>query len=348
MTGPKVVAEYGQTMSGSIEVAHRQVDIAAECGCWGYKTQLLTPDRIARADAPLYWQHGSPYESQQEAFTRAGLVDYDQWEEVAAHANAVGLEFVATPFDLEAVDAMRSWSVTPVYKVASGDITNLPLLRAVGRAFAASPRQDLPLVVSTGASTGLEVDQALAVLYHVGVMSTRVVLLACTLAYPTRHADAELARIATLRLGGRRSGYSDHVASPDSALGAAVLGAELLEVHCTLNPGDLRSPVPDDVHALGPVDLVRYVDAAERGAAMRGRGELRPVDAEVPARQQARRSICAARDLQPGEVLAEGDLVCLRPADGISPWGWDQVVGTTVLQPIRAGARIDPALLLRS
>ena len=349
MTAPKVVAEYGQTMKGSLEVAHRQVEIAAQAGCWGYKTQLLDPATIARGDAPLYWQHSAPTDTQRDVFERAGIIDYSEWVHVAAHAAAVGLEFVATPFDLAAVDALAGIARATsnvVFKVASGDITNVPLLRAVGRAFVETERLDLPLIVSTGASTGLEVDRALEVLYGVGVMTTRVILLACTLAYPTLPADAELARIASLRIGGRRSGYSDHVGLDQSALGAAVLGAELLEVHCTLDPGNLRTSCPDDVHGLGPLDLLRYVEAAERGAAMRGTGKLGVLASEQPARRSARRSICAARNLEAVTVLTEDDLVCLRPGDGVPAEDWDLVVGLVLLQPTAAGRPLDRAHLL--
>lgn len=345
MNAPMVVAEYGQTMKGSIDVAHQQVEVAAKVGCWGYKTQLIDPATIARLDAPLYWMHGSPVDSQREAFERAGVIEFAAWEEVAEHAARLGLAFVATPFDLAAVDAMASWKVRPVFKVASGDLTNVPLLRAVAKAAAADPL----LIVSTGAAYMTEVLEARQVLTKAGVDEAAIVWLACTLAYPTLPADAELERITALRTFSNRTwrvGYSDHVGLDESALGAAVLGAELLEVHCTLDPGNLRTSCPDDVHGLGPLDLLRYVEAAERGAAMRGTGKLGVLASEQPARRSARRSICAARNLEAGTVLAEDDLVCLRPGDGVPAEDWDLVVGLVLLQPTAAGRPLDRAHLL--
>ena len=122
----RVIAEAGQTMLASVPVAIDQAYRAAHAGAWGYKTQLLKPGAIASPDAPKYWTHG-PGDNQREAFTRAGLLDYGAWREVKWACDDFGIEFLATPFDLDALDALEEIGVN-VYKIASGDITFRPLL----------------------------------------------------------------------------------------------------------------------------------------------------------------------------------------------------------------------------
>lgn len=346
MTPPMVVAEYGQTMKGSIDVAHAQVDAAADAGAGAYKTQLLTPETIARADARAYWSHGLPATSQRSAFRGAGLIDYAAWDEVAAHAWSRGLAFCASPFDLDAVDALHSMRSDVVMKVASGDLTNTPLLRAVTQATGSGI-----MVVSTGASRFGEIIEAWDTINAAAHAGLRVFWLACTLAYPTLPADAELARITALL---QRSflfehvGYSDHVGTPLSAACATALGARVLEVHTTLDAG-LTTGCADDVHGLGPEALRRYVEAAGEASAMLGTGSFDPVDAEAPARAAARRSICAARDLPAFHELTADDLICLRPGDGIPPTRWDWIVGSRTRVPVAAGqALVDEQLIPRT
>lgn len=341
MTTPTIVAEYGQTMKGSIDVAHQQVDAAADAGADAYKTQLLNPVTIARRDAPTYWEHGRPVSGQQEAFGRAGLIDYRAWDDVAAHAWERGMAFVATPFDLPAVDRLKAMRSDVIMKVASGDLTNVPLLRAVAQATGTGV-----MIVSTGAATSDEVADAAEVINGVHRSGLRVFWLACTLAYPTLPEDANLRRIEGLcrlitDVDGAAAffGYSDHVGTPLSAACATALGARTLEVHTTLNPGEVTD-CPDDFLALGPDALRDYVTAARTAASMLGDGKLQPVSSELPARHSARRSICAIRNLGAGHVLTAEDLTCLRPGDGIDPRSWDRVVGSRLLSPVKANSPI--------
>lgn len=333
---PTIIAEYGQTMKGSIDVAHQQVDVAADAGAHAFKTQLLNPVTIARRDADTYWAHGRSVSGQQEAFGRAGLIDYRAWDDVAAHAWERSMVFVATPFDLPAVDRLKAMRSDVVMKVASGDLTNVPLLRAVAQATGNGI-----MIVSTGAARDNEVQDAEVTLLDAGKPGLRIFWLACTLAYPTLPEDANLARMATLRerVGSDLIGYSDHVGTPLSAACATAAGARTLEVHTTLNPGEVTD-CPDDFLALGPDALRDYVTAARTAASMLGDGKLQPVPSEYPARHSARRSICAIRNLGAGHVLTAEDLTCLRPGDGIDPRKWDAAIGSRLLSPVKANSPI--------
>ena len=338
-TAPKVVAEFGQTMKGSIEVAHRQVDAAAAAGCWGWKTQLLTPERIAAPGAARYWSHGLAAD-QRTAFATAGLIPYRAWEEVADHAAAVGLTFVATPFDLEAVEVLAGLGAT--LKVASGDLTNVALLRAC----AATGR---PLMVSTGAATDQEVDAAIQLVWDTapaGPGFEGTVWLACSLVYPCPPRAGHVARVRTLAgcvPWPDSAGYSDHVGTELSAAVATAAGATVLEVHTTLDPGT-GDVCADDAMALDAARLAAYVGASRAAAELLGSPRLTPDPLELPARRGARRSLFWTRDLAPGAVVTASHVEALRPAgSGLDASEWDRVVGGVVRSGVRAG---DPVNLL--
>lgn len=301
-------------MMGSVETAILQAKQARLAGAWGYKTQLLKPEKIARAGATKYWTDDFHTADQREAFTKAGLIDYGAWAAVKAWCDDIGIEFLATPFDFEAVDALEGIGVR-YYKIASGDIIHQPLIEYVART-------GKHIFLSTGAAYESEVWRALD-----WVGDCEATVLACTLAYPTPPEAAHLSRILSLHRAfpGREIGYSDHTSMPETALAAAALGATTLEVHYTL---DNDAPdVPDHKIAVNPKRLAAYVQAAELGATLRGDPVLRPVESERPARIGARRSLCAVRDLPRGHVLTDDDLIALRPGDGIPAFLMSEVVG---------------------
>ena len=321
----RVVAEAGQTMMASVETAIDQAYRAMHAGAWGYKTQLLTPETIARPDASLYWDDKFGNKDQREAFTRAGLIDYGAWAEVKNACDDFGITFLATPFDLDAVAALDKIGVRH-YKIASGDITYQQLIEEVAQTGA-------EIILSTGASTGPEIDRAVK---WCGPLEN-VTLLACTLSYPTPAHAANLGRIAKLqeRFPYLNVGYSDHTSLPDSGMCAAALGSTLNEVHYTL---DRSGPdVPDHAMALDPTGLARYVEASNRGALLRGAPNLAPCDEELPARRGARRSICAKHDLPEGHIPTLDDFAYLRPGDGIPPYLADSVAGIPLTRAKKAG-----------
>jgi len=304
---PRVIAEAGQCNQGSINKAIEMAQYAADAGAWGFKTQLLKPETIARPDAPKYWDDNFGTANQREAFTKAGLVDYGRWAEVKAACDDFGIRFLATPFDLEAVDALVGMGCDTI-KIASGDITYKQLLRHVREA-------GVNVLLSTGAASLTEIVRAV----DLWLDAPKVTILACTLSYPTPADAAHLARISSLRdeFPGNKLGYSDHTSLPETAMCAAALGAEVLEVHYTLDRNG--SDVPDHAMAVDPPMLAAYVQAAMFGARLRGNGRLMPVAAEMPARNGARRSAVANRDLFPGMWMSEDYCDFLRPGDGLPP-----------------------------
>lgn len=323
-----MLAEAGQTMEGSIERAMEMARSAADAGCWGFKTQLLQPEKIAAPGAQKYWEDDFGTADQREAFAAAGVIDYGAWREVAQECKTLGLKFVATPFDLEAVQVLAPY--VDLFKIASGDITFRRLIEAVAA-------HEKPVLLSTGASEADEVGRAYETFEQAGCPT---VLLACSLVYPCPVEEANLARIGHLKaLSGGEVGYSDHTLGMVTSVAAAAAGAVVCEKHYTY-AGRHHGQVADHAMALDPEGMAEYVGWAHYGAQLRGRPHLTVTPSEGKAKIGARRAVRAARNLPVGHVLREEDLIELRPYNPgrpSDPWRWGQLVGRELAAPVAEG-----------
>lgn len=312
-----VIAEAGVNHNGDPELARKLVQAAADAGADAVKFQAFRTDRLVRGDAPKAeyqkrttgetgGQHGmlERLELSPQAF--AGLAD---------RARARGIEFMATPFDEDSADLLERLGMAR-FKIGSGDITHLPLLRHVAR-------KGRPVILSTGMSALEDVQGALDAVRAAGAGD--VCLLHCVSDYPTKAADANLRVMETLRERFRVPvGFSDHTEGAAVAVAAAALGAAVLEKHLTL---DRSLPGPDHRASLEPAGLRDMVRAVREAAAARGDGVKRLTEGEVATARVARRSLVAAQALPAGTLLQAGHLAAKRPADGLSPMEFDRVVG---------------------
>lgn len=325
----KLVAEFGQSHLGSLEKAKEQV-LAAKAARWTHcKWQMFDPARLCGPTAVRYWDRrlgGS--ESQEATFRQNGDLKPEEWWELAAFCATEGLEFVCTPFDLEAVDFLEELGVT-TYKIASADITYERLLARV-----AATRK--AVILSTGASRIDEIISAVDFLDR-----SQLTLLACTLDYPTAQRDAQLSRMEALRkrFPWAQVGYSDHTTGVETGLAAAAMGADLLEKHCTVALHYAPWNAPDDQMALRPDQMRRYAELAQVGADLRGQGWLEPTPAEEAARAQARRSAHTTQLLTVGHRIEPEDVIWKRPAAG----GLEEtsrVIGRTLRVTVDAGTQL--------
>lgn len=315
---------------GSVEYAIECADAVARAGADALKVQWYTAETIASPEAVRYDRTGGDAVTQAELFEDA-IYPYERWKPVIERCAQRGIEFIPAVFDHEAADMAWRMGVKHV-KVASGDITNLPLIEQVGD-------QYKKLTLSTGGATMDEVTAAVNIVPR-GVDLT---LLACHLEYPTEWVDAHLGRIVALKQEWGtlvRVGYSNHTPwqwADHSVTVAMLLGAEVLEQHFTLEKGETG----DDSFAVDPVDLLDMVKVRGELVAAIGNVELVPSPGEQAAIVGARRSLYAATDLPKGHVLEPGDLIALRPGGGISPAEEKDLIGQRVMVEIGFGELID-------
>jgi len=335
----EVIAEWGQGHGGNVTTAIKQARATRDIGAQVAKWQIFEPTRLVSRDATRYWDGGlGGHESQLDTFTSNGMLTATEWRRVAKECAKVGVEFCATPFDLEAVDLLESIGVRS-YKLASGDITYRQLVERI----ALTGKRCL---LSTGASTLSEVEQAVNWFEWAssrrrakggpGKAPGEMVLLACDLQYPTTHPN--LGKIRWLADYGRKVGYSDHTLSVDTGRLAAISGATVLEKHVTLNPD---GAIPDDKMALTIDQMRTYIKLARWGHAA-GSDLVLLGEHETAAREGARRSIYTTRDMRQGEALTVNDMAFLRPCpkDGLQPFEAERIVGHTLNAALSAGERV--------
>jgi N-acetylneuraminate synthase len=303
-----------------MELARELIRQAKSGGAHAAKFQSYKAETLASRNSPAYWDLSKEVTTSQfELFKKFDTFGPNEYCELAAYCRDLGIDFLSTPFDDDAVEFLDP--LMDYYKIASADLTNIPFLRKIGA-------KEKPVVLSTGASTLGEIDIALSTLKSVGCMD--VVLLHCVLNYPTENSNAYLEMIAGLN----RSypdliiGYSDHTL-PDEfmtpCVSAWLLGALVLEKHFT---HDKTLPGNDHYHAMNEEDCKRLVAQTKAIAELRGPLKHKcPITAEKISRKNARRSIILARDASAGTPLNEEMLTYKRPGTGISPLHWDEVIG---------------------
>ncbi|WP_299007659.1 N-acetylneuraminate synthase family protein [uncultured Shewanella sp.] len=323
---PYIIAEIGVNHEGDMKLAKKLIEQAAEGGAHAAKFQSYKAGLIASKNSPAYWdKNKEPTDSQYKLFQKYDSFGPKEYIELAEHCKKIGIDFMSTPFDLDAVDFLAP--LMPAFKIASADITNIPLIRKCAS-------MGKPLIMSTGAATLPEIEFALMTAKAAG--ASDICLLHCVLNYPTPEENAQLGYIKTLSkvFPDVIIGYSDHVA-PDETISALeasmLLGACVLEKHFT---HDKSLPGNDHYHSMNKEDLALFVQKAKKYKTMIASND-KEIEKESSARLHARRSIVAAKDLSIGTVITENDLIAKRPAHGISPIHWDDIVGMKVVVDIK-------------
>jgi N,N'-diacetyllegionaminate synthase len=238
-----------------------------------------------------------------------------------ACCQSYGVKFLSTPFDLSTIQLLVDLGVQQ-WKLPSGEMTNLPYLRKVGRL-----GQDV--ILSTGMCELVEVKAAVAVLESAGTKLSNITVLHCNTEYPTPMCDVNLRAMRTLRTALpdiRGVGYSDHTMGIEVSIAAVALGASVIEKHFTL---DRTQAGPDHSASLEPSELRQMVRSIRNIESALGRSEKVPSPSELKNREMARKSIVAFKTIAVGDVFTEENLTVKRPGTGVSPMCWDQVIGQT-------------------
>jgi len=333
----QIIAEIGVNHDGSLERALEMARVARDCGADTVKFQLFRPENLATDCAPLADYQRRAVNGSQIEMLRSLALEGSELRTLQEACRAMGVEFLCSPFDLESLHFLVSDLCVDSVKIASGELTNGPLLWKAARSGAT-------LLLSTGMSTPDEIEEALGVIVlgrggeiPSGRSMLRsawrdrseevagVCLLHCTTEYPCPDAEANLRAITTLRdLFGLPVGFSDHTAGWELPLAAVALGAVVVEKHFTL---DRRAAGPDHAASLEPADFARMVEGIRRMEVALGFEEKRPTPSELANRDVARKSLVAGKDIRAGEPFGEDNLAAKRPGSGCSPMEYWDVLG---------------------
>jgi N,N'-diacetyllegionaminate synthase len=315
-----VIAEAGVNHNGDINLARQLVDAAAEAGADWVKFQTFSADRLVTKNAEKadYQNQTTDAGESQHAMIRKLELTREMHEILIAYCKSRGIEFFSTGFDLSSIELLVDLGLGS-FKIPSGEITNLPYLRHVGK-------YAKPVILSTGMATMAEIEAALDVLKQAGTPNERVTVLHCNTEYPTPITDVNLRAMLTIRdTFGVRVGYSDHTAGIEVAIAAVALGATVIEKHFTL---DRNLPGPDHKSSLEPEELRAMVVAIRNIEKAMGDGVKRPSPSETKNIPIVRKSLVAMHAIREGEVFSEANLTIKRPGTGLSPMRWDDVLGS--------------------
>lgn len=326
-----IIAEAGVNHNGDVGLAERLVDAAIEAGADAVKFQTFTAERLVTPKAPKadYQAAVTDAAESQVAMLRKLELSREAHVRLFEYAGRRGITFLSTPFDEQSADLLDELGV-PLFKIASGEITNLLLLEHVAR-------KRKPMIVSTGMSTLEEVGEAVRVIHKAGCHA--LALLHCTSNYPADPAESNLNAMITMRQAfDLPVGYSDHTPGIEVAVAAVALGASVLEKHLTLS---LEMPGPDHRASLEPGDFAAMVRAVRSVETALGDGVKRPMESERNTRAIARRSLVAATDLPAGTVLQAHHLAARRPGLGLPPGELARLVGRRLTKSLQADDMIN-------
>lgn len=314
-----IIAEIGCNHNGDIALAKKMIDEAANCGVDAVKFQTFKADKLISKYAPKanYQKVTTGEEESQLEMTRKLELSQVEYLELKSYAEKLDLEVFSTPFDDESLDFLIETEM-PIYKISSGDLTNLPFLEKIGAL-------KKKVILSTGMANLEEIKAAVSILERNG--TTDITILHCTTEYPTAFSDVNLRVLSTFEklFPNYAIGYSDHTIGYEVPIAAAALGAVVIEKHFTL---DNNLPGPDHRASATPDILKRLVEGIRHIEQALGSFEKEPVAAELANREAARKSIVAKQTIHKGEVFTTNNLTVKRPGNGISPMNWYKLLGT--------------------
>ena len=313
-----IIAEAGVNHNGSLDMAKELIDVADEAGADFVKFQTFKAETLVTRT--------SEKAEYQKIMTDVGESQFDMIKKLelgrAAHDELIrycgqkDIRFLSTAFDHDSVDLLAELNV-PFYKIPSGEITNLPYMRHIGR-------MGKPIIMSTGMATLEEVRAAMDILIEAGVEKYKITVLHCNTEYPTPMEDVNLNAMLTIGEElGVAVGYSDHTLGIEIPIAAVALGATVIEKHYTLNR---TLTGPDHAASLEPHELKAMVAVIRNIEKAMGDGVKKPSPSEVKNVSIARKSIVARIPIAKGERFTENNLTVKRPGTGISPMEWDAYI----------------------
>lgn len=314
-----IIAEAGVNHNGSIELAKKLIDVAMTAGVDAVKFQTFKTENLVSKNAKKadYQKETTDKEESQFDMIKKLELDADTHHELIAYCKQKKIMFLSTPFDNDSIKLLDNLGLQ-IFKIPSGEITNLPYLRAIGEL-------GKNIILSTGMADIGEIEDALDVLMQAGTVKENITVLHANTEYPTPMEDVNLKAMVTIgKTFDVEYGYSDHTLGIEVDIAAVAMGAKVIEKHFTL---DKTMEGPDHKASLEPDELKNMVKAIRNIEKALGSGVKKPSKSESKNIAIARKSIVAKYDIKKGEVFTEENLAIKRPGSGISPMRWDEIVG---------------------
>jgi len=315
-----IIAEAGVNHNGSVDLAKKLIDVASISGADAVKFQTFKAENLVAKNtqkADYQKQITDAKESQFDMIKKLEL-DVEAHQELIAYCQEKDIMFLSTPFDHESIDLLSDLGLK-IFKIASGEITNLPYLRHIG---SLSKR----VILSSGMSNLGEVGDALDVLINAGTSKDNITVLHANTMYPTPMEDVNLNAMLTIQKKlGINVGYSDHTLGIEVDIAATAMGASVIEKHFTL---DKSMKGPDHKASLEPQELKAMVSAIRNIEKALGSSKKKPSPSESVNIDISRKSIVANQSIKKGDKLSSKNITTKRPGTGINPMRWDEIIGT--------------------
>lgn len=331
-----IIAEAGVNHNGDLSLAKKLIEAAADAGADYVKFQTFKAENLVTKSAQkAAYQVRDIKDGEESQFQMLKNLEMPfEWHfELRDYALSLGIKFLSTGFDEKSIDFLDELGID-LFKIPSGEITNLPYLKHIAR-------KGKEVILSTGMANMKEVSDAMEVLIQGGIEKGSIKILHCNTEYPTPMKDVNLTAMNKIQeVLGVQVGYSDHTLGIEVAIAAVARGAQVIEKHFTL---DNSMPGPDHIASLEPWELKNMVKAIRHiELAVAGTGIKEPSQSEAKNIVIARKSIHLNKNLVKNSVLKEEDLIALRPGDGISPMKWEDVIGRKINRDL---AKFDKLLL---
>jgi N,N'-diacetyllegionaminate synthase len=328
-----IIAEAGVNHNGNLSMARKLIEAAADAGADMVKFQSFKADRLAatKSEKAEYQKSNTDSGGGQLDMLRNLELDLDDHLALKRHCDSCGIRFFSTAFDLESLDMLHELGLE-IFKIPSGEITNLPYLRRMGTF-------GKPIILSTGMANLGEIEDAIGVLESTGTPREEITILHCNTEYPTPMCDVNLRAMETIHQAfGVRVGYSDHTLGIEIPIAAVALGAVVIEKHLTL---DRSLPGPDHAASLEPGEFKAMVRGIRNIEIALGDGLKRPSSSEQKNMPIARKSLVAGVPIIKDQVFNLQNIAIKRAGKGISPMLLDEILGRRAVRDFNTDEPIE-------
>jgi N,N'-diacetyllegionaminate synthase len=319
MSNVFIIAEAGVNHNGSTDLAKKLIDVAVDAGADAVKFQTFKAEHLVSKNAQKAAYQKETTDAGESQFDMIKKLELDvaTHKELMSYCKKKNIMFLSTPFAHDSIELLNDLGLE-IFKIPSGEITNLPYLRHIGSL-------NKQVILSTGMADIGEIEDALDVLTRAGTLKENITVLHANTMYPTPMEDVNLRAMVTIGCTfDILFGYSDHTLGIEVDIAAVAMGASVIEKHFTL---DKTMEGPDHKASLEPNELKAMVTAIRNIESALGSSIKKPSRSEQPNMAVARKSIVASRPIRKGEIFSEKNLTVKRPGNGISPMRWDEILG---------------------